>query len=56
MSKFLATGIQYETDGYEVDLPSTLVVECEDEDLVVDTISDMTGWLVESVADINQIG
>lgn len=55
MSKFLATGIQYETDGYKVDLPSTLVVECDDEELVVDTISDMTGWLVTTVGSITEL-
>ena len=55
MSKFIAIGIQYETDGYDVKLPSTLTVECADESEVADAISDMTGWLVESIGDITEL-
>lgn len=55
MPKFLAIGIKYETDGYRVSLPKNLVVECFDEDEVVDKVSDITGWLVESVADIKEL-
>ena len=56
MGKFLATGIKYDTDGYKIKLPKELVVECEDEDEVIDEISDQTGWLVESVEEITEIG
>ena len=57
MRRFLVTGIKYETDGYDVNLPSSLVVECEDhvcveDDEIIDAVSDITGWLVESVEDI----
>jgi hypothetical protein len=55
MAKFLAIGIKYDTDGYRVKLPKNMVVECDDEDEVVDAISDETGWLVESVEDIQEI-
>lgn len=56
MSKFFAMGIKYDTDGLRIPgLPCNLVVECEDEDEVVDCISDITGWLVESVVDIKQM-
>ena len=57
MSKFFAMGIKYDTDGLKIPgLPPNLVVECEDEDDVVDEISDMTGWCVESVVGIYEIG
>ena len=57
MSRFYAMGIKYDTDGLEIaGLPCNLVVECEDEEEVVDTISDMTGWLVESVMSISRMG
>ena len=57
MSKFFAMGIKYDTDGLEIaGLPRNLVVECEDEDGVVDAISDKTGWLVESVMSITKVG
>ena len=50
-------GIKYDTDGLEIaGLAPNMVVECEDEDEVVDIISDKTGWLVESVMSISRIG
>ena len=57
MSKFFAMGIKYDTDGLEIaGLAPNMVVECEDEEEVVDIISDKTGWLVESVMSISRIG
>ena len=54
--KFCATGIVYDTDGVKVKgLPTILVVECEDEEEVVDAISDKTGWCVKSVEGIFEI-
>lgn len=55
MAKFLAIGIKYDTDGYRVNLPKNLIVECDDEDEVVDKVSDITGWCVESLDDIQPI-
>ena len=56
MKKFFAMGITYDTDGLEIAaLPCNMIVECEDEDEVVDIISDRTGWLVESVRSISEI-
>ena len=40
--------IVYDTDGYEVNLPTSMVCEVESEDEIADYISDKTGWLVES--------
>ena len=55
MRKFFAMGIKYDTDGLEIPgLPPNMVVMCEDEDQVVDYISDKTGWLVESVKSITE--
>lgn len=52
---FLAKGIEYETDGEEVELPKDLQIVADDEDSVVDRISDITGWLVSSVKSIEQL-
>ena len=52
---FLAKGIKYETDGEEVELPKDLQIVADDEDSVVDRISDVTGWLVSSVKSIEQL-
>jgi hypothetical protein len=49
---FYASGIEYETDGQEVQLAKNLFVEADDIDQVVDKISDKTGWLVSSVRSI----
>lgn len=48
--KFLAIGIIYDTDGYEVNLPTDMICEVESEDEIADYISDKTGWLVKSFA------
>lgn len=51
--QYKVTGIVYETDGpLDYDLPTTMIVEAEDEDLAVDAVSDETGFLVESVESI----
>ena len=60
MKQFKVIGIKYETDGCKVKLPRTLVVECDDEveafdDEVIDAVSDITGWLVESVEDVIEL-
>ena len=60
MKKFEVTGIEYDFDENEnLDeypcAPKNLVVECEDEERVIDTVSDITGWLVKSVESINEI-
>ena len=52
---FLAKGIEYETDGEEVELPKELQIVADDEDSVVDRISDVIGWLVSSVKNIEQL-
>ena len=53
---FLVKGVEYETDGEEVDLPRDMQVVAEDEDTVVDRVSDITGWLVKTVRSIREIG
>lgn len=55
MKKYLVSGIVYDTDGEEIELPNELIVECEDEEQIADTISDMTGWLIESIGSIKKI-
>jgi len=50
---YYAQGIKYDTDGQEISgLQTSMMVEAEDIDQVVDRISDKTGWLVESVRSI----
>ena len=59
MRKFEVTGISYDFDGLEPEkipaLPTCMVVECDDEEGVIDAISDETGWLIESVLTINEL-
>ena len=46
--KYKVFGIVYDTDGEKIDLPTEMVVECEDSMEIADAISDKTGWLVET--------
>lgn len=46
--EYKVTNIVYATDGVKVDLPTELIVECDNEEEIADKISDKTGWLVES--------
>ena len=48
MPKFHATDIVWDTDGEKVDLPNDVIIEAEDEDAVVDALSDEYGWCIES--------
>ena len=48
MPKFHATDIVWYTDGEEVDLPDDVIIEAEEEDAVVDTLSDEYGWCIQS--------
>ena len=51
--KYYASDIKYDTDGQEIPgLQTSMMVEADDIDQVVDRISDKTGWLVESVRSI----
>lgn len=38
--------IQWDTDNEEVDLPNEQVIECEFEDDIADTLSDLYGWCI----------
>ena len=53
--KFHVTGIIYDADAAGLVLPTSMTVECEDIDEVIDRVSDITGWLVESVDDIREV-
>lgn len=55
MKLFKATGIVYDTDGEQVTLPTTMTVECEGIEEVADAISDETGWLVETIGEIQEL-
>lgn len=48
MKRFYITDIKYDTDGKRISLPTEMEIICEDEDRIADTISDETGFLVES--------
>ena len=60
MKKYIVRGIKYDTTGTgllpeeSVTLPKNLTVYCDDEEEVIDTISDWTGYLVESVESIEE--
>ena len=50
---FYASDIEYDTDGQEIPgLQTSMMVEADDIDEVVDKISNKTGWLVKSVRSI----
>jgi hypothetical protein len=49
------TGIIWETDGEKINLPTETIIECDDDDEVVDTLSDIYGFLVESVEEIREV-
>ena len=57
MKRFRASNINYCIDnlGEELDLPTEMVVECEDIEEVADAISDEIGWLIESIGYIEEI-
>lgn len=61
MKKFRIEGIKYDISGSDllpeegVSLPKDMIVYCESEEEVIDTISDETGYLVESVESIIEI-
>ena len=40
--------IDWETDGYDVDLPKEVTIESMEEDMIADYLSDTYGWLVNS--------
>ncbi len=47
--KYKVYDIVYETDGEEVDLPTEMTVEVDDEQEIANAVSDKTGWLVVSM-------
>ena len=55
MKKFWVVGIEFETDGVDVNLPQNMDVECEDFEDAIDAVSDETGWLVKSVKNIIEL-
>ena len=55
MNKFWIYGLEWETDGEQVDLPDSLEVECEDIEDAINAASDMTGWLIRSVKNIIEL-
>ena len=55
MKKFWVVGIEYDTDGENIDLPDTMDVECDDIEEAIDKVSDETGWLVKSVKNIIEL-
>ena len=46
---FHVTDIVWDTDGEEVKLPSEVFVLCDDEERVVDLISDAAGFCISSL-------
>lgn len=52
--KFKVSNIKYDTkesivaEELDLQLPTNMEIECDSEEEIADTISDLTGWLVES--------
>ena len=58
MTLFLASGIDWDTDGEDpasLGLPDAVEVEAEDEDGVVDALSDNYGWCINGVTAVYEI-
>lgn len=55
MAFFKITGIKWETDGARVSLPTESIIHCESEDEAIDTLSDIYGFLIESVEEIREV-
>ena len=54
--KYKVSGIVWDTDGEHIEnLPDSLIIICENEDQIADTLSDITGWLVSSIGSIEEI-
>lgn len=52
----IVSNIKWETDGYEVDLPTEVEVEDEmSDDEIADFLSDTYGWLVISFSLPNEV-
>lgn len=45
---YYISNIEWSTDSLPMVLPSEMTIECADEDEIADTLSDETGFLVES--------
>ena len=54
MGCYKVTGIKWDTDGAEVNLPKQTIISCKNEDQVVDKLSDMYGFCIESVETIEK--
>lgn len=46
MKVFKVKNIEWDTNGKRVKLPSEAIVECEDEEQIANTLSDIHGWLI----------
>ena len=56
MKRFSVCGIDWDcfADPSHYDLPTDAIVECEDEDMVADTLSDEYGWCINSIGSIKE--
>ena len=55
MSRFLVTGIEWDTDGIdpvELGLPDAIDVEADDEDDISGVLSDSWGWCILSIGNV----
>ena len=56
--KAVVSGIEWDTDGEEVDLPSKVSIEVENDDSdddIVNKVSDEYGWLITSVENVKRV-
>lgn len=47
MKQFKCTYIEWDTDGEQVDLPTSTTIEAENEEDIADALSDKFGWCVK---------
>ena len=57
MKRFSVFGIDWDcfADPSHYDLPTDSIVECDDEDMVADTLSDEYGWCINSIESIEEL-
>ena len=58
MALFKVTGIKWDCDGVspkKYNLPTATTIEADDEEWVVDELSDKYGWCINSVKNIEEV-
>ena len=47
--QFKCTYIEWDTDGEDVDLPTSCIIEAKDEEDIADALADKYGWCIKYI-------